>query len=117
MDECISREAIVNKIKSHISTAEDAWESGYNTAMAEVMEWIKNIPTAADAQNVRREYKCNWSIPIIKINTFCTINKVNCGSEKCPAWNYDDCGDCYFHIKSPCDWNWNIIKNIIQKKG
>ena len=52
MDEYIKREEAVKKIKSCIFTAEDAWESGYNTAMAEIMEWIKHIP-AADVQPVK----------------------------------------------------------------
>lgn len=52
MDEYISREEAVKKIKSCIFTADDAWESGYNTAMAEIMEWIKHIP-AADVQPVK----------------------------------------------------------------
>lgn len=51
MDEYISREGVVSEIKSRIVTANDAWESGYNTAIAEIMEWIKHIP-AADVQPV-----------------------------------------------------------------
>lgn len=46
MDEYISREEVVKEIKSRIFAADDAWESGYNTAMAEIMEWIKHIPAA-----------------------------------------------------------------------
>ena len=53
MDEYISREALVKKIRSNIfSFAEDSWESGYNKAMAEIMEWIKRTP-AADVEPVR----------------------------------------------------------------
>ena len=52
MDEYISREETVKKIKSCILAANDAWESGYNTAMAEIMEWIKHMPTA-DVQPAR----------------------------------------------------------------
>jgi hypothetical protein len=52
MDEYISREEVVEEIKSRISTAENAWESGYNTAMAEIREWIKRIPSA-DVQPVK----------------------------------------------------------------
>lgn len=52
MDDYISREEAVKKIKSCIFTAQDAWESGYNTAMAEIMEWIKRMPTA-DVQPVK----------------------------------------------------------------
>lgn len=54
MDEYISREETVKKIKSCISVADDAWESGYNTAMAEIMNWVKRIP-AADVQPVKHE--------------------------------------------------------------
>lgn len=53
MDEYISREEVIKKIKSCISTADDAWESGYNIAMAEIMEYIKHIP-AVDVQPVKR---------------------------------------------------------------
>lgn len=52
MDEYIKREEAVKKIKSCIFTAEDAWESGYNTAMAEIMGWIKHMPSA-DVQPVK----------------------------------------------------------------
>ena len=55
MDDYISREEAVKKIKSCISTAHDAWESGYNTAMAEIMEWIQHIP-AADVQSVKHAH-------------------------------------------------------------
>ena len=51
MDEYIRREGAIKKIKSCIFAADDAWESGYNTAMAEIMEWIKHMP-AADVQPV-----------------------------------------------------------------
>lgn len=52
MDEYINREEAVKKIKSSITTENDAWEIGYNTAMAEIMEWIEHIP-AADVQPVK----------------------------------------------------------------
>ena len=52
MDEYISREEAVKKIKSCIFTANDAWECGYNTAMGEITEMIKHIP-AADVEPVR----------------------------------------------------------------
>jgi len=88
MDEYISREEAVKKIKSCIFAANDAWESGYNTAMAELMEWIKHIP-AADVQPVKH---AQW---IRKHNSFpqryyCT----NCGegavgrSAFCPNCGY-----------------------------
>ena len=52
MDEYISREEVIKKIKSCISAADDAWESGYNTAMTEIMEYFKHIP-AADVEPVK----------------------------------------------------------------
>lgn len=51
MDEYISREEVVKEIKSRIFDADDAWESGYNTAMAGIMEWIEHMPSA-DVQPV-----------------------------------------------------------------
>ena len=52
MDEYISREEVVKEIKSRIFDADDAWESGYNTAMAGIMEWIEHMPSA-DVQPVK----------------------------------------------------------------
>lgn len=52
MDEYISREEVIKKIKSCNYPAEDAWESGYNTALVEIMECIKHIPSA-DVQPVK----------------------------------------------------------------
>jgi hypothetical protein len=46
MDDYIRRQETIMEIKSRISTANDAWESGYNTAMAEAAELIKHIPSA-----------------------------------------------------------------------
>lgn len=59
MDEYISREEAVKRINSCISTAQDAWESSYNTAMAEIMERIKHIP-AADVQPVKHGRWETW---------------------------------------------------------
>lgn len=52
MDDYISREEVVKEIKSRIFAADDAWESGYNTAMAGIMEWIEHMPSA-DVQPVK----------------------------------------------------------------
>lgn len=52
MDEYISREEVVKEIKSRIFDADDAWESGYNTAMEGIMEWIEHMPSA-DVQPVK----------------------------------------------------------------
>lgn len=53
MGEYISREEVVKEIKSRIFDADDAWESGYNTAMEGIMEWIEHMPSA-DVQPVKR---------------------------------------------------------------
>lgn len=45
MSDFISREAIIMKIRSSVSIAENDWEIGYNTAMAEIMVWVKNLPS------------------------------------------------------------------------
>ena len=62
MDEYISREEVVKKIKSCISTADDAWKSGYNTAAAEIMEYIKHIPVA-DVHPVKQWYSVEENQP------------------------------------------------------
>lgn len=52
MTDYVSKEEIVTKIRSSVSIAENEWEIGYNTAMAEIMVWVKNIP-AADVEPVK----------------------------------------------------------------
>lgn len=71
MDEYISREEVVKEIKSRIFAADDAWESGYNTAMEGIMEWIKSIP-AADVQPVKHG---RWEVRTQKDST--TIGQHN----------------------------------------
>ena len=52
MNEYISREDVLKKTKSSISVPVDnEWDCGYNTAMAEMQEFIKQLP-AADVQPV-----------------------------------------------------------------
>lgn len=52
MNEYISREDVLKKAKSSISVpADNEWDCGYNTAMAEMQEFIKQLP-AADVQPV-----------------------------------------------------------------
>lgn len=52
MDEYISREDVLKKAKSSISVpADNEWDCGYNTAMAEIQEFIKQLP-ATDVQSV-----------------------------------------------------------------
>lgn len=68
MGDYISREEAVKKIKSCIFTAQDAWESGYNTAMAEIMEWIKRMPTA-DVQPVKHG---RWEVNGDRFYPFCS---------------------------------------------
>lgn len=49
----ISRENVLEKAKSSISVPTDnEWDCGYNTAMAEMKEFIKQLPTA-DVQPIR----------------------------------------------------------------
>lgn len=53
MDEYISREDVLKKAKSSISVpADNEWDCGYNTAMAEMQEFIKQLPSA-DVQPVK----------------------------------------------------------------
>lgn len=54
MTEYISREDVLKKAKSSISVpADNEWDCGYNTAMAEMQEFIKHL-TAADVQPVKQ---------------------------------------------------------------
>ena len=54
MNEYISREDVLKKAKSSISVPTDnEWDCGYNTAMAEMQEFIKQLPVA-DVQPVKR---------------------------------------------------------------
>ena len=56
MDEYISREAVLEKVKSSISVPTDnEWDCGYNTAMAEMLEFIKQTPST-DLQPVKHGY-------------------------------------------------------------
>ena len=54
MDEYISREAAIDKMRSLKSSfrAKNDWDSGYDTAIAEAFEHIKRVPVA-DVQPVR----------------------------------------------------------------
>lgn len=54
MDEYISREDVLKKAKLSISVpADNEWDCGYNTAMAEMQEYIKQLPFA-DVQPVNQ---------------------------------------------------------------
>ena len=47
MTEYISREDVLKKAKSSISVpADNEWDCGYNTAMAEMQGFIKQLPAA-----------------------------------------------------------------------
>lgn len=54
MDEYISREAAIDKMRSLKSSfrAKNDWDSGYDTAIAEAFEHIKRVPVA-DVQPVK----------------------------------------------------------------
>ncbi len=46
MVDLIDRDAVISKIKSCISLpADNGWDAGYNTAMAEASQYIQNAPT------------------------------------------------------------------------
>lgn len=56
MAEYISRDDVLKKAKSSISVpADNEWDCGYNTAMAEMQEFIKQLPSA-DVQPVIHAY-------------------------------------------------------------
>ena len=87
MDEYISREEVVKEIKSRICAADDAWESGYNTAMAEIMEWIKHMPTA-DVQPVKHGRWIDNGICDSMLSA-CSICGYSCG-----AYSFNYCPNC-----------------------
>lgn len=91
MDEYISREEAVKKIKSCIFAADDAWESGYNTAMAEIMECIKRI-TPADVQPVKHAH---WEICCDGYYPYCS----NCKNEPQGREMTDFCPNCGSFMK------------------
>lgn len=60
MAEYISREDVLKKAKSSILVPTDnEWECGYNTAMAEMQEFIRQLP-AADVQPVKCGRWITW---------------------------------------------------------
>lgn len=63
MTEYISREDVLKKAKSSISVpADNEWDCGYNTAMAEMQEFIKHL-TATDVQPVDRWISVDERLP------------------------------------------------------
>ena len=100
MDEYISREEAVKKIKSCIFTAQDAWESVYNTAMAEIMECIKHIPSA-DVQPVRFG---RWVKSDIQKHVEVTYECSECGHEAVGDYEKTSfCGGCGVKMKDDKD--------------
>lgn len=73
MDEYISREAAIDKMRSLKSSfrAKNDWDSGYDTAIAEAFEHIKRVP-AADVQPVKHG---QWKTPVSVGNgiKFCSV--------------------------------------------
>ena len=63
MAEYISREDVLKKAKSSISVlADNEWDCGYNTAMAEMQEFIKQLPFE-DVQPVNRWISVDDRLP------------------------------------------------------
>lgn len=100
MDEYISREAAIDKMRSLKSSfrAKNDWDSGYDTAIAEAFEHIKRVP-AADVQPVKHGH---WIEEVREIGeTFrlyqTYIHCSECGKEHysgtLPKPNFcDECG-------------------------
>lgn len=86
MNEYISREDVLKKAKSSISVpAGNEWDCGYNTAMAEMQEFIKQLPSA-DVQpivyahktiNVGRRSYCSNCGKLAIMEDFCS----KCGAK------------------------------------
>ena len=92
MDEYISKQEAVKEIKSRIVAENDRWDSGYNTAMAEIMLLlIKHIP-AADVQPVKHGRWIENSDPGQNINEhyMCSV----CGSTFHNWANDNYCPNC-----------------------
>lgn len=81
MDEYISREEVVKEIKSRIFDADDAWESGYNTAMEGIMEWIEHMPSA-DVQPVKQDTELSSILQDYGINDTDTLRYILDQSQK-----------------------------------
>lgn len=59
----IDRDAVISKIKSCITIpADNEWDSGYNTAMAEAKQYIQNAPT------VNSWIPCSERLPEVDTN-------------------------------------------------
>ena len=74
MNEYISREAVLEKAKSSISVPTDnEWDCGYNTAMAEMREFIKQLPSA-DVQPINLLVKVEERVPDVSGNYLCYLS-------------------------------------------
>ena len=63
MAEYLSREDVLKKAKSSISVpADNEWDCGYNTAMAEMQEFIKQLPSE-DVQPIDRWISVDDRLP------------------------------------------------------
>ena len=57
MSNLINRDDLINKINSSIeSKSQDDFDSGYNTAMTELREIIKNLPSFDEQDFVRKDF-------------------------------------------------------------
>lgn len=93
MDEYIRRKDGLEKVKSSILVpADNEWDSGYNTAMAEMLEFIKQLP-AVDVKPVKhgcwitshpvdvaKEFKCIVCGGLIELPVFAK----HCYYDYCP---------------------------------
>lgn len=99
MDEYISREDVLKKAKSSISVPTDnEWDCGYNTAMAEMQEFIKHLPSA-DVQHMKhgRWTDCTFYDPYEKSwEQNYEFKCSNCGHKIYNKPNDDNlfCGHC-----------------------
>ena len=93
MAEYICREDVLKKAKSSISVpADNEWDCGYNTAMAEMQEFIKHL-TASDVQPIRHG---RWDFQGYQLFK-CTNCKEMFTQDQLEAMqNHKDCEECTF---------------------
>ena len=70
MADLIDRDDVISKIKSCISLpADNEWDAGYNTAMAEAKQYIQNAPA------VNRWIPCRERLPENKCGVIFTVDR------------------------------------------
>ena len=97
--EYISREDVLKKAKSSISVPTDnEWDCGYNTAMAEMQEFIKQLPVA-DVQPISQWISVKDRLPENDVEVM--LYDTDCGVVL--GWYDDEIEDFATEFISPLD--------------